>query len=293
MMAARLGFRNPPRWRWEHGAIRVGDLTTRRQVHKLTVEGPAVFAFSADGRLFAVAARAGITLWETASWKAAGSIHVPDRGGAPPDRPCASSLAFSPDSRALASGHADGTILLWDATLRAGTRGGPLTAAGRLALWADLAGADAARAHVAVWRLADDPREAVPFLKARLHPVLAAPSRVVRRLLDDLDSDEFKVRQAAEQKLREFGERVEKPLREALAANPPLEKRRRLKALLAALDPARPLSRETLRGMRAVAVLERIESAEAQELLETLAQGIESARLTQAAKGSLARLKKR
>jgi hypothetical protein len=292
-MAARLSFRIPGDWRLEHGAIRLGDMASGRQVHKLPVEGAAVFAFSADGRLFAVADPAGVRLWETASWKPVGSIPAPDRAGLPPDRPCASSLDFSPDGRTLATGHADGTILLWDATLRGSSRGGPLTAAGCEALWADLAGADAARAHAAVWRLADDPRESVPFLKGRLRPVTPAAPAVVRSLLDDLDSDRFQAREAAERKLRELGERAGPPLREALKGKPSLEKRRRAEAVLAALEAPGPLSGEPLRAWRAVQALERINSPEARHALEALARGLESARLTRAAKDALARLKGR
>jgi RNA polymerase sigma factor (sigma-70 family) len=292
LMAARLNFFKRRSWELEYGAIRMGDLAARRQVHKLPVEGLAAFAFSADGRLFAVADQARIQLWETASWKAVGSIHVPDRGGAAPDRPCASSLVFAPAGRILATGHADGAILLWDATLRGGVRGGPLTAAERSALWTDLAGPDAARAHAAVWRLADDSGDSVAFVGARLRPVLAVPRRVVKSLLDDLDSDEFKVRVAAEQKLREHGVLVEPALREALQAKPSLEKRRRIQSVLAALERGGPLSGEPLRDVRAVAVLEGIGSVQAQQLLERLARGAESAHLTKAAKAALRRLKK-
>src|SRR5262249_28378817 len=156
-----------------------------------------------------------IRFWETATWKEIGSIPVPNRDARPPNRACVSSLAFSPDGRTLATGHADGTILLWDATLRAGGHGGPPTHAPPAALWADLIGADAARAYAAVWRLADHPQPSVSFLKERLRPVPTIPPEVIRSLLDDLDSDQFKVREEAERKLRAFGERVVSPLRVA------------------------------------------------------------------------------
>jgi hypothetical protein len=270
----------------------VGDTATGRQIQKVPAEGAAVFAFSTDSRLFAVADRAGVRLWETASWKAVGSIQMPDRDTAPPDRPCASSLAFSPDGRLLATGHLDGTILLWDATLRRGTRGGPLSAGTRQALWIDLAGADAGRAQAALWKLVDDPRASVSFLKGRLRPVLPPPPGVVQRLLDDLDHDEFKVREAAQEKLQALGEIVAPRLREALQAKPALEKQRRIEATLMAVDPSRPLSGERLRTLLAVAALERIGSGEARQALEALSRGVESARLTQAAREALTRLKK-
>jgi RNA polymerase sigma factor (sigma-70 family) len=289
-LVARLSFRTG--WRLEHEGIRVGDMATGRQIQVVPAEGAAAFAFSTDGHLFAVADRVGVRLWETASWKAVGSIQMPDRDTAPPDRPCASSLAFSPDGRALATGHADGTILLWDATLRRGMRGGPLSARTREALWVDLAGADVGRAQAALWKLVDDPRASVSFLQGRLQAVLPPPPGVVQRLLDDLDHDEFKVREAAQEKLRALGETVGPLLREALKAKPALEKRRRIAAVLRAVDTSRPLSGERLRAVRAVAALERIGSVEARQALEALSRGVESARLTQAAREALTRLKK-
>jgi hypothetical protein len=273
----------------EHDAVRVADMGTGRELWKLAADGPVVFAFSADSLLLAVAGRSAVRLWETASWKEVGSIRAPGWGA---DRPCAAALAFAPDGRTLTTGHADGTILLWDATLRGGTRGGALTAAQREALWADLAGADAARGYSAVWRLADDPRSAA-LLKGKLRPVVAAPPAVVRSLLDDLDSDDFAVRQTAERKLRELGERAGSALREALKAKPSLEKWRRIKAVLAALESVGALSGEALRGVRAVHALERLGSAEARGVLEGLARGVESARLTRDANEALGRLKGR
>jgi hypothetical protein len=56
------------------------------------------------------------------------------------------------------------------------------------------------------------------------------------------------------------------------------------------LDSSAP-SAESLRNLRAVAVLEHIASAEARKLLDTLATGAPEARLTQEAKASLARLR--
>jgi RNA polymerase sigma factor (sigma-70 family) len=291
LMAARITFFTPSTSRMDVDAIRVGDMTNGRQLLKLATREPAVFAFSADSRLFVIAGPAEVRLWETTTWREVGSFPAPNRGSIPTDRACASSLAFSPDGRILATGHVDGTILLWDATLRGGTGGRPRTLARRQALWADLAGADAGRAYAAIWQLADDPGPSVSFLRERLRPVQAAPPELVRSLLDDLDCSRFPVREAAEQKLRELGERAGSALREALKAKPSLERRRRIEALLTSLETSGPLSGEPLRAVRVVQVLERIGSAEARRILEGLVTGVESARLTQAAKESLARLK--
>jgi hypothetical protein len=51
--------------------------------------------------------------------------------------------------------------------------------------------------------------------------------------------------------------------------------------------------RSSIRGYRAVEVLEHIGTVEARKVLETLAAGAEGARLTEDAKSSLARLNRR
>jgi hypothetical protein len=288
-MAARIRFFNPASSRTEHDAIRLGDMANGRQLLTISTEGPAVFAFSADSRLFAVAGSEAVRLWETATWQPVGSLKVRSGASLPPDRACARSLAFSPDGRTLATGHADGTILLWDASLWGGIHGGPLDGARREALWSDLAGAHAGRAYAAIWLLADDPAT-VAFLKERLRPVSSPSPDLLRSLLNDLDSDQFAVREAAERQLRNLGERAGSTLREALNAKPSLEKRRRIEGLLASLEATTALSGEPLRGLRAMQVLERIGSAEARKILEGLAGGVESARLTRDAKAALGRM---
>jgi hypothetical protein len=240
--------------------------------------------------LLAVAGRDSVRLWETATWKEAGSVKLPAVLSAPTDRPRASTFAFSPDGRTLATGHPDSTILLWDATLRAGVRGGPLTAARAEALWADLAGTDAARAHAATWALADDPQRSLTLFRERLNPVEPPSKETIEGLLADLDSEQFATREAAEQKLRNLGDRAEGPLRAALARPLPAECKRRVESVLASLDPSAPLTGEALRAARAVLTLERAGNSEARKVLERLAAGAESARLTRAAKDALGRM---
>jgi RNA polymerase sigma factor (sigma-70 family) len=230
LMAARVRLIDPKNSLAEYDDIRLGDMRTGEQLMKVSVSGPAVFTFSPDGRLFAVAGGEGIRFWETTTGKEIGSIPAPNRNALPPGRAFASSLAFSPDGRMLATGHSDSTILLWDATLRGGASGGLLGGAEAETLWADLAGPDAGRAYAAVWRLVDDPQRSVLLL------------------------------------------------------------RERLKALLAANDSPGPLTGLMLRQLRGIQVLERIGSPEAHSILERLAAGIESARLTQEAKEALARM---
>jgi hypothetical protein len=123
-----------------------------------------------------------------------------------------------------------------------------------------------------------------------LRPAAPAPAEQSRPLLADLDSNEFRRREAAVAGLRQLGDRAETAMREALKAKPSLEMRRRLEALLKALEESP--SGEMLRAMRAAAVLERIGTSEARELLKALAEGDPGARLTREAKASRQRLAK-
>jgi hypothetical protein len=88
-----------------------------------------------------------------------------------------------------------------------------------------------------------------------------------------------------------LGEQVEPALAEALNAKPPLEKRRRIEQLLT--GPRRELPAQELRQLRSIEVLEHAGTPDAQQVLETLAQGAPEARLTKNAQAALERLKRR
>ena len=77
-----------------------------------------------------------------------------------------------------------------------------------------------------------------------------------------------------------------------MARIPQPEVRRRLERLLQVLEGV-VASGERLQAVRAVEVLEQIGTAEAKQLLQSLASGAPGARLTQEAKASLERLAKR
>jgi hypothetical protein len=63
----------------------------------------------------------------------------------------------------------------------------------------------------------------------------AAQQKQVDRLLADLDSDRFAVRQQAEAELEKMGWMVEPALCKALESKPSLEMRRRIETVLAKL----------------------------------------------------------
>jgi WD40 repeat protein len=226
-------------------------------------------AFSPDGRSLAILtldadwARGRLALWEARS----GLM----RWELPPSGPRVTALAFSPEGKVLATGHADGSILLWDVT---GQRlAQPARARARVLregerLWADLGSADARAAFAAGRALAAAPAEAVALLRRRLRPDTHKPAgpAAVARWVRELDSDDFATRERARAALAREGGHAEAVLRQALAAKPPLEQRRQIEGLLARLAPERVPS-EMVRPLRAVEVLEWAGTAEARRFL--------------------------
>jgi WD40 repeat protein len=265
----------------------VWEVATGRAGRRLRTDWVGQLAFTPDGRYLATADLDGLRLWELATGEVVLQHKAHERTRGSYGHSFASCLAFAPDGRTLTTGHLDSTILVWNAV----PTGRPPAAADLPRLWDELAGPDAARAYAASWRLTDAPAPALPLLRKHLRPVTPAPAETVRPLLADLDSNDFRQREAAAARLRELGDRAGAALREAAKASPPPEKRRRLEALLKALE--RTPSGAALREVRAATVLERVGTAEARALLKELAGGVADARLTREAKASLERLARR
>jgi hypothetical protein len=113
---------------------------------------------------------------------------------------------------------------------------------------------------------------------------------ILDRLLTDLDSsDKVAVRKKAMEELEKLGELAVPALEKVLASDPALETRKRVEEVLGkVLGTA--LTGERLRLVRAVEVLEGLGSAEAKQVLQTLAGGAPGALPTREAQAALARL---
>jgi hypothetical protein len=154
-------------------------------------------------------------------------------------------------------------------------------------LWADLARRD--RAAAAMFALVQQPPTALlAFLEEQLPGVLPPGPERLARLLADLDSPTFAVRTKAQAGLEAMGQEAVPLLRQALQAQPSLEKRRRLERLLADLEK-RPLGDRTVRGLCFIDLLEQRNSPKARALLERLGGGPAGAWVTAEAKAALAR----
>jgi WD40 repeat protein len=144
---------------------------------------------------------------------------------------------FAPDGRRLATTcHADSSALIWDVAALVHR---PVRAVGKptdedlRGWWQELRDPNSSDAYRAVWRFAAVPDQALPFLAASLRPVKAPEPDTVARLIADLDSAEFEVREKASRELEQFGEAVVDTLERAMKGKISAEQARRIKELLA------------------------------------------------------------
>ncbi len=160
-------------------------------------------------------------------------------------------------------------------------------------MWADLGGADAARAYSAVWALGAAPRLTVPFLREHARPIAGGiDHKRIARLVAELDDNDYQVRVNATRALEKLGPAAYPALRKALAS-PSAEVRRRAGMLLEKKGDGPALAHDELRALRAVEVLLHIGTAEVRPVLEKLAAGPKEAVVTQDAAAALTLLSRR
>jgi hypothetical protein len=123
-----------------------------------------------------------------------------------------------------------------------------------------------------------------------LKPVSALDPDRVAKLIGDLDAPAFAARERATKELEGLGELAEPALRQALARPASEEARGRLTKLIEHPPVWPERDPERLRALRAVSVLGHIGDTDARKVLDALAAGAPSARLTQEAKASSKRL---
>jgi RNA polymerase sigma factor (sigma-70 family) len=242
-----------------------------------------ILAFSPDGGLLATRAGHDVVVWEVVAGKEVGRFkgHEED----------ITALAFFPDGKSLVSGSADTTSLVWDAgklKREASAPAAVLQPKEVDALWADLAGDDAAKAFRSILTLASA-KQTVPYLRERMQPVPPVDPKIIQQLIADLDSDNFQTRTKASKELEKLGEAAVPALREVLAGKTSLETQQRVQPILAKLTSG-VLTVEQVRLVRAVEVLERLATPEARQLLQSLAEGAPGALPTEQARAALGRL---
>lgn len=273
--------------------VRLWDTATGKELsrHLGNQEEITALAFSPDGKLIVSGAGGlgdtdnSVHVWEAATGRLIRRFESQHSD--------VISVAFAPNGLTIASGAGDSTILLWDITGR--QKDGKLR---RLALtprqleecWTALADEDAGKAYQVVWKLAAASEQAVPFLQKQLPSVPRPDAETIARLIADLDSENFKVRQRATEELTKFGDAIIPDLRRALEGKPPLEKRRRVQQLL---ERASAWTPRRLREHRAIQALEHIGTPAAKDVLRALADGAAETLPAQEAQAALRRLAER
>lgn len=264
--------------------LRLVEVATDRVVLAIDLgrEAPLSIAFSPDDRFLALIELSGdcARLWEVPT-----GTEVCRLRGHRAEVEC---LAFAPRGLRLATGSADGTVLVWD-VWRFLDGSTPETLDG---LWERLALADGAAGWAASAAMTRRAEEAIPLLAKRLVPVSADPERV-RALVAGLAAAEPEAREAARQELL----RVRIDAAEVLRKELPHAAPEVAKAIREVLDTpflSLPLpAGETLRTLRGIAVLEEVGSPASCEVLKSLAGGAPQAAETRAARAALARVEKR
>ena len=133
----------------------------------------------------------------------------------------------------------------------------------------------------------------MPCLKGRLHAGERAKPEHIQRLIAELDSATFSVREAATKDLAVRGVEAEAALRAALRGDLSAEARRRVLALLDGPPPHDVPAGELLRRLRAIHALEQAGTPQALAALRELAAGAPSASETLDAKAACERLARR
>jgi WD40 repeat protein len=257
------------------------ELATAAEVLSLPLAGQYRVAFSADGRLLVLTdALQEILVWDLAQHRELRRFKGFDSE--------VTSLAFAPNRRQIVSGLADSTFLIWDVGTPAMPETGKLGAKEMAKSWDDLAGNDAPQAFRARWTLASASDATLALFRTRLKPAQPADSGRLQKLVEDLDSQQFAVRNAANKELEGLGDLAADALRQVVEKTSSLELRRRAQSLLEKLRG--PItSSEALRALRAVAVLEDMATLDAQQHLKLLSRGAPGARLTEEAQAALQR----
>jgi hypothetical protein len=273
----------------EDKKVRLWGIPDGKELAELTGHDDDVedILFSPRGQMVVSAGRDGtIRIWELTSNKERGALrgHLAE----------VNRLVCSRDGSVLLSLSRDGTALAWN--LFGPAHGEkvpmPLEKNDLDSLWDNLGLVSAPAAFKAIVALQRAPDQAIPYLKGRVKPVSRQIGERIKKLIQDMDSDEFEIRESATKELTTLGSIAVAPLREALKENKSLEFTRRAEQVLAKIDVP-GISVEQLQVLRAVEVLELIGDKAAREHLKQLAEGMAESPLTREARAALARLSRR
>lgn len=264
----------------------VVEVWTGRPLLTLRVRHAKHLALSPDGRSLAVGQPDGVHLYDVLSGRELLVRPIPAYPRADSTAPAEFGLSFSPDGTRLAVVEAGGSVLVFDVTVARARR--PLAPHELDRFWADLGSDDPRVGWAAVFRLCDDPAAAAKLLTGRVTPV-AEPVGLAA-LVTDLNASNFRTREAAAGRLLALGDAARPAVAAALKGESTAEARERLERLSAALADDRPPQRADLQKLRALTVVERIDTPEARAKVREVARGMADARVTREAKRAAERL---
>jgi WD40 repeat protein len=259
------------------GTVRIWNPETRAEVGRLLLgrlgQLQGAMACSPDGRWLAVGWDRTVTVWELATRTKVLTLGEHDSG--------VQEVAFTRDGRGLVS-NADLSPVLWDLCPKDLPKDGH---------WEALASEDGAKAYQGQWALIKDPATAVKLFSEQIKPAELGLDRAkFEKWVADLDSPQFRVREAAEKGLATASLKVPVGwLRKAAADAKSDESRARLGRILAEREKPSP---QEWRLQRAVQVLELAGTPEANVLLKTWAVA-EGSPLAEQATAAVGRLSKR
>ena len=199
--------------------------------------------------------------------------------------------ALLPDGRRLFTSLFDGSALLWDLSpelISAPKTTEQITEAQAATLWADLASDNPGRAYQAIWRFIDSPAS-VHLLIKRLMEAADTDYEKSLGLIAKLGDAHFLERDKAQDELRAMGIRALQAIRDAQRKHESPEILRRLESL-ASRWPAHEIPARTLARLRAIAVLEKVNSKECRQVLTDLAMKSASKTEANEAQAALDRL---
>jgi hypothetical protein len=250
-------------------------------------QGLQRLAFAPDGKYVAVSGPkdGSIALLEVVS----GKERVRLKGHKGQVQP----VAFSPDGKSLYSGSADGALMAWDLQqLDIKLTSEKLGKRELESLRKDLESEDAVDAYNAIRTLKAYPEQAGTMLRDCVKPVAPIEQKVLDGLLTDLGGDDFAKRKAAMSELEKLGELAEPALKRLLASKPKAELTQRVQEILKKADVQAPEA-SIIQTVRAMEVLENLDTPLAREVLDKLAAGAEGAMITRQAKTALEYMAKR
>lgn len=258
-------------------AIGVRKMMSRIDFLEGHTDHATALGFSPDGRWLVTGANdARVRLWEAATGKKLEEFDGHEME--------VTDVAVTGDGRRVFSSAWDGQSYLWD------LRPSNLIKAAPEALWEALHSEDARLAYRAIWSMVESPAACAKFVRSQMAPAQGIDPARLRKLIADLNSDDFRGRDAAQQELAKLADLAAAAIEESLKKPPTLEVKRRLEKLQNALQG--DLSPTKLREVRAIQAMELANTPETIAVLRHWAGGAPGADLTRNAAAALTRIER-